>query len=167
MGVQAARQSFVMHRAIAKPVEYTNPVSRYYMADGPNSLTDGVRGTNAIGKFWHGFSAKDLIATIDLGETKNLQNITLGCLQNYSDWIFLPQSVKFEASVNGADFQEVQIVSNPISINEKNAQFDFKASFPLKQARYIRVTAKNNLCPPGHSGAGKPGWIFADEIIVD
>jgi len=167
MGVQAARQSFVMHRGIGKNVTYLNPVSRYYMADGPNSLTDGVRGTNAVGKYWHGFSAKDMIAIIDLGETKTIQSIALGCLQNYNDWIFLPQSVKFEISVNGTDFEEIQTVSNLISINEKNAQFDFKTSFPAKGAKFIRVTAKNNVCPPGHSGEGKPGWIFADEIIVE
>ena len=167
MGVQAARQSFMMHKGIGKNVTYFNPVSRYYMADGPNSLTDGVRGTNTVGKFWHGFSGKDLIATIDLGDTKTIQSLALGCLQNYNDWIFLPQSVKFETSVNGTDFEKVQTVTNPVGINEKNAQFDFKTSFPAKAARFIRVTANNNFCPPGHSGAGKPGWIFADEIIVE
>lgn len=167
MGVQAARQNFVMHKAIARPVEYKNPVSRFYQADGPNSLTDGVRGTNAVGKYWHGFSAKDMIATIDLGEIKNIQNITLGCLQNYSDWIFLPSSVKFETSANGTDFEEVQTVNNPVNINERTAQYDFKVTFSNKAVKFIRVTAKNNLCPPGHSGEGKPGWIFADEIMVN
>jgi hexosaminidase len=91
----------------------------------------------------------------------------LGCLQNYSDWIFLPQSVKFETSVDGISFTDLQTVLNPVNINEKNALFDFKSTFPAQQVRYIRVTAKNNLCPPGHSGEGKPGWIFADELVVD
>jgi hexosaminidase len=167
MGVQAARQNFVMHKAIGKNVTYTNPVSRYYQADGPNSLTDGVRGTVAVGKYWHGFSGKDLIASIDLGEEKNIKSIALGCLQNYNDWIFLPQSVLFETSNDGKVFTPIKTVNNPIDINMKNALFDFKADFPAQTVRYIRVTAKNNLCPPGHSGAGKPGWIFADEVIVD
>jgi hexosaminidase len=167
MGVQSARQNFVVHKAIAKNVTYTNPVSRNYMADGPNSLTDGVRGTSAVTKYWHGFSGKDMIAAIDLGESKTIQNISLGSLQNYSDWIFLPQSVKFETSVDGISYTEIQTVHNPVDINEKNALFDFKSTFPAQQARYIRVTAKNNLCPPGHSGEGKPGWIFADEIVVN
>lgn len=167
MGVQAARQNFVMHKAIARPVIYTNPVSKHYMADGPNSLTDGVRGTNAIGKYWHGFSGKDLVATIDLGETKTIQSIELGCLQNYNDWIFLPQSVKFETSNDGIAFTEINTVDNPIDINQKNALYDFKLAFPSQSLRYIRVTAKNNLCPSGHSGAGKPGWIFVDEIVIN
>lgn len=166
MSAVPAQQSFVMHNAIGSNVVYTNPVSRYYMADGPNSLTDGVRGSNAVGKYWHGFSAKDMIATIDLGELRNTQNITVGCLQNYGDWIFLPQWVKFETSVNGTDFEEVQTVKNPVSSNDRTAQYDFKTSFAAKSVRFIRVTAKNNVCPPGHSGEGKPGWVFADEIIV-
>jgi len=167
MSAVPAQQSFVMHMAIGRNVVYTNPVSRYYMADGPNSLTDGVRGSNAVGKYWHGFSAKDMIATIDLGELENTQSITVGFLQNYGDWIFLPQSVKFETSVDGIDFEEIQTLKNQISSSEKNAQFDFKTSFSSKAAKFIRVTAKNNVCPPGHSGEGKSGWIFADEIIVE
>ncbi|HMT97284.1 MAG TPA: family 20 glycosylhydrolase, partial [Ferruginibacter sp.] len=167
MSAVPAQQSFVMHKAIGRNVAYTNRVSQYYMADGPNSLTDGVRGSNAVGKYWHGFSAKDMIAMIDLGEMKNIQSITLGCLQNYGDWIFLPQSVKFETSVNGTDFEEIQTVNNPVNINERTVQYDFKATFSNKAVKFIRVTAKNNLCPPGHSGEGKPGWIFADEIVVD
>lgn len=167
MSAVPAEQNFVMHKAIGRNVTYTNRVSQYYMADGPNSLTDGVRGSSAVGKYWHGFSSKDMIATIDLGEMKNIQQITVGCLQNYSDWIFLPSSVKFEVSVNGTDFEEIQTVNNPVSINERTAQYDFKATFSTKAVRYIRVKAKNNLCPPGHSGEGKPGWIFADEIMVD
>lgn len=167
MGVQAARQNFVLHKAIGKNVTYTNSVSKYYLADGPNSLTDGVRGTGAVGNYWHGFSDKDLIATIDLGEEKNIQTISLGCLQHYNDWIFLPQSVLFEASNDGKVFTTIKIVNNPIDIKDQKAMLDFKADFPVQAARYIRVTAKNNLCPPGHSGAGKPGWIFVDEIVVE
>ena len=167
MGLQPASQNFVMHKAIGKNVTYTHPVSRFYMADGPNSLTDGVRGTNTIGRFWHGFSGNDLIATIDLGEEKNIQSIAIGCLQNYSDWILLPQYVTFEASTNGATYTELKTVNNPIDINSKEALFDFKADFPSQAARYIRITAKRNICPPGHNGAGKPGWIFADEVVVN
>ncbi|TDE45969.1 beta-N-acetylhexosaminidase [Flavobacterium rhamnosiphilum] len=166
-GLQAAKQNFVMHKAVGSTVKYTNPVSQYYLADGPNSLTDGVRGTNAVGKYWHGFSGKDMIATVDLDETKPIKTISLGCLQNYSDWIFLPQSVKFEVSTDGTVFTEIKTINNPIDTNQKTVLYDFSAAFAQQSVRYIRVTAKNNLCPPGHSGAGKPGWLFVDEIIVE
>lgn len=168
MGLKPAEQSFAMHQAIGKNVSYTNPVSSYYLADGPNSLTDGVRGTYAVGKYWHGFSAKDMIATIDLGEVKNIKSISLGCLQNYNDWIFMPSSVQFEISLDGKIFTTLQTVNNTISVEDKNATIkDFIATFAEQKVRYVRVTAKNTKCPKGHSGEGKPAWIFADEIIVN
>ncbi|GAA4750071.1 glycoside hydrolase family 20 protein [Flavisolibacter ginsenosidimutans] len=169
MSVLPAQQSFEMHKAVGKNVSYTNPVSRYYMADGPNSLTDGVRGTTAVGKYWHGFSGKDLIATIDLGDEKNIHSVSLGCLQAYRDWIMMPQWVKFEASNDGQNFTELKTVQNNVSVNEQAATVnDFVADFPERKARFIRVTAKVlDALPKGHSGEGKPAWIFADEIVVN
>ncbi len=167
MGVQPAKQSFVMHKALGKDVVYANPVSKYYLADGPNSLTDGIKGNNAAGKYWHGFNEKDMIAIVDLGEAKSIQSISLGCLQKYNDWIFLPQSVKFEISADGNIFSEIKTLNNPIDINQKNTIYDFTATFIQQAVRFVRVTAKNNLCPAGHSNAGKPGWIFADELTID
>ena len=168
MGLKPAEQAFAMHKAISKNVIYTNPVSRYYLADGPNSLTDGVRGTYAVGKYWHGFSEKDMIATIDLGEEKNIKSISLGCLQNYRDWIFMPSLVQFEISTDGKSFTAVQTVNNTISVEDRNATIkDFTATFAEQKVRFVRVTAKNTKCPNGHPGEGKPAWIFADEIIVN
>jgi len=168
MGVQAAKQYFVMHKAIGNAVTYTYPESKYYPADGPNALTDGIRGTDAINKYWHGFSGNDMIATIDLGEIREIKSIALGCLQHYKDWIFLPKSVKFETSKDGVVYKEVKTEFNPMDINSANVHFDFRVAVELpNMVRFLRVTAQNNFCPPGHSGAGKPGWIFADEIIVE
>ncbi len=168
MGLRPAEQSFAMHKAIGSNVDYKNPVSSYYLADGPNSLTDGVRGTNSVGKYWHGFFGKDMIATIDLGKDKSISSITLGCWQHYKDWIFLPQSIKFEVSDDGANYKEVATVLNAVSMNEKSPTIkNFTGTFPPQKARFVRVSAKNNVCPPGHPGEGKPAWIFADEIIVD
>lgn len=163
------QQSFVKHQAIGGNMTYTNPVSRYYKADGPNTLTDGIRGKNSLQKYWLGFSDKDLIATLDLGSVKQIQQITLGCLQQYGDWVFLPKWVKFEVSADGINYTELQVVNNPVSTNEKASTIhDFVTSFTRQSARNIRITGKNlDACPEGHPGAGKPAWIFADEIIVN
>lgn len=161
-----ASQNFVFHKAIGKIVTYKFPVSPQYFADGPNTLTDGIKGTFAIGKYWHGFYEKDLIATIDLGNVETIQSITLGCLQKYRDWIFLPQSVKYEYSENGDMYTSIQTVENTMPITQAEIIYNFKTIFPAIKARFIRVTAKNNLCPPGHPGEGKPGWIFTDELEV-
>ena len=167
-GVEAARQEFTLHSAIGKPVTYEFPISRYYQADGPNSLTDGIRGTNVIGRYWHGISGKDLVATIDLGKSMPVGRITLGTLQKYTDWIFLPSGVSFEISEDGKNFSPIGTITNPKPVDERECIFDFSIKPPAgTTARYLKVSARNNLCPPGHPGAGKPGWIFADEIIVE
>lgn len=169
MGYKPAEQTFALHKAVGRDVTYTYPASRYYMADGPNSLTDGVRGLLAVEKYWHGFVGRDLVATIDLGKTQKVGNLTLGCLQRYRDWIFMPQWVRFEVSTDGKAFTEVAIVNNTVSVNEQAATIkDFQANFKPVAARFVRVTAKNlGECPKGHSGEGKPAWLFADEIIVN
>lgn len=169
MSMIPAQQSFVIHKAVGKNVNYTNPVSSYYMADGPNSLTDGIRGTKEVGKYWHGFEGKDLIATIDLGQEENIHTISLGCLQSYRDWIMMPRWVKFEISDDGKNFTEVQTIPNDISENEQASTIkDFTANFSERKTRFIRVTAKAlDALPKGHPGEGKPAWIFADEIIVN
>ncbi len=166
-GILAAKQNFVMHKAIGNTVVYTNPVSEYYLADGSNSLTDGIRGTNTVGKYWHGFSENDMVATLEFGEAKTIKNISLGCLQNYNDWIFLPQSVKFEGSTDGTVFTEIKTISSPIAIHQKKALYDFAISFAPQKVKYIRVTAKSNRCPIGHIGEGKSGWLFVDELMVE
>ena len=168
MGVKPAEQKFAMHKAIGRNVTYTNPPSTYYPADGPNTLTDGVRGTTSPGKFWHAFEGDDLIATIDLGEETPVQKISIGCLQSSRDWIFLPQSVTYEISNDGKTFTDLGTVKNTISLDEKSAFVkDFTLNFPEQKTRYVRVTAKNiGVCPKGHPGEGKPAWLFADEIMV-
>lgn len=167
MGLKAARQIFTFHKAMGCEVKYSFPVSDYYKGDGPNTLTDGIRGTAIIGKNWHGFSGKDMVATIDMGSQKSIHKISAGFLQAYNRWIFLPSSVTIEVSNDGVNFTTVQAINNPISTSELQVFYDFTSIFPSLNARYIFVSAKNTNCPEGHPGAGKAAWIFADEIIVE
>lgn len=169
MNLQPVEQRFVMHEAIGANVQYTITPSRHYMADGINSLTDGVRGKSAVNKYWHGFSKNNLIATVDLGAEKTISQLTLGCLQHYRDWIFLPTAVKFEISLDGKTFTEVANIKNDVSVNTLALTIkDFTAKFAATTARYVRVTAFTlEACPKGHPGEGKPAWTFADELIVE
>ena len=164
-----SKLDFSIHKASAKNVSYLNNPASSYQANGNNTLTDGVRGTFNVSKYWHGFYAKDLVATIDLGETTPVRKISLGCLQNTGDWIFLPEAVKLEISVDGVNFKEVGQEIMPLDkVKDSKAIYNFTTSFVPQQAKYVRVTAKIlPELPKGHSGEGKPAWLFADEIIVE
>jgi hexosaminidase len=166
MSKQSAKQDFVLHKAIGSSINYTTPFSKYYPAEGPNTLTDGVRGTFAINKNWHAFSEKNLQAIVDLGSIKLVKSIALGCLQKYRDWIFLPSSVNFETSTDGVIYTAIATIKNPFDSSTNEIMHSFETVFDAINIRYIKVTAVNNVCPIGHPGAGKPGWIFADEIVV-
>jgi hexosaminidase len=168
MSVLPSEQKFTLHKAVGKNVSYTNPVSPYYRGDGPNTLTDGIRGTYELGRFWHGFSGKDLIAVVDMGSATSIQSLSLGCLQHYRDWVMMPQWVKFEISDDAVHFQEVGTVQNDVPVNASAAIIkDFSIDFSPRSARYIRVSARVlDALPKGHPGAGSPAWLFADEIVV-
>lgn len=81
----------------------------------------------------------------------------------------MPEWVKFEVSLDGVHFTEIKTVANTVSTNDKIAQIkNFATSFTAMKARYVKVTAKVlDQLPKGHSGEGKPAWIFADEFIVE
>lgn len=164
-----AEQSFMMHKGLGAQVNYAKPVSTYYMAGGNNTLTDGIRGKAATGKFWHGFVNNDLEATIDLGQVKRISNIKLGCMQQYSAWIFLPKSVTIEVSEDGKQFRQVASLVTDIPPTQTAFMVkDYAAEFAAAPVRYIRIHATRlDACPPGHPGEGKPAWLFADELVVE
>ena len=166
---QTSEQRFSLHKAIGHDVVYQTPFSRYYPADGPNTLTDGVRGTTDHGKYWHGFNGNDIVATIDLGKTQELHHVLIGCIQNYKSWIFLPAAVVFEGSVDGRNFEMISQVANTIPASEGSVFIkDFETNVSGKSYRYVRVTAKAiPAIPKGHPGEGKQAWTFADEIVVE
>lgn len=167
-GNEPAVQQFVKHLATGKTVAYQFPNSNSYMADGPNSLTDGIRGTDQVGKYWHGFSGKDMVATIDLQKIQPVHEISVGLMQHYKDWIFFPTSVHVELSTDGKTFKPAGSYMNRVAAEEtKSLQEDFRIQFSARQARYIRITAKVlPACPKGHPGEGQPAWLFVDEILV-
>lgn len=169
MNAKPAEQSFTFNKATGKTIQYANAFSRYYPANGANTLTDGFRGTKDIGKQWHAFSGDDMIATVDLGAATTASSISLGCIQNWGQWVFLPQWVKFELSEDGKNFTEVKTVANSIPPTERDTQLkDFTVQFAEQKVKAIRITAKNlGQCPAGHPGEKQASWLFVDEIVVD
>jgi hexosaminidase len=96
-------------------------------------------------------------------------SISIGCIQNWGQWVFMPRWVKFEASADGINFVEIKTVENTIPVDDRNAQLkDFSIKFAQQQIKAIRITAKNlGVCPVGHPGENQPAWVFVDEIIVE
>lgn len=169
MNAKPAEQSFTFNKATGKTVKYDTANSRYYPANGANTLTDGFRGAKDIGKQWHAFNGSDMVATIDFGTAVTGSSISLGCIQNWGQWVFFPQWVKFEVSEDGINFKEVKTITNSIPTAGRDTQIkDFTAKFAEQKVKALRITAKNlGQCPAGHPGENQSSWLFVDEIMVE
>jgi hexosaminidase len=169
MNWKAEELPFDFHLATAKKVTYNVPFNTRYAANQQLTLTDGIRGSKNHTTNWHGFSGENLDIVIDLEDTKTIQQITVGALQNYKSWIFFPEKIRFESSEDGQKYTLIGESENTTSMQEKTVlikDFTIKHVAPIR-ARYLKVTGINpKACPQGHPGEGKSPWIFFDEVMV-
>ncbi|MFZ1081971.1 MAG: family 20 glycosylhydrolase, partial [Candidatus Kryptoniota bacterium] len=162
--------TFIISKAINSTVSLKNSYSKKYPAGGAGSLVDGIRGTMDFHDgLWQGYQGVDIDAVIDLGKEKEISQAGAGFYQEYDSWIFMPDSVEFFASNDGASFTNVGVVKNDVPQNDSDTvKKDFIVSFDKRTARYIKMVAKNiGVCPPWHEGAGGKAWLFIDEIFAN
>ena len=152
-----------------KSVRFENPYSPKYPGCGDSTIIDGRRGSlDFQDKEWLGFNGDDIVATLDLGDLKTIQRITIGFLQQQGSWIFLPSEVKFFVSDNGITWKEAGNQTNAVSQTESVIVKDFSCTVKNVSARFVKVAAKNiGTCPAWHAGAGEKAWLFADEVVVE
>jgi hypothetical protein len=157
------------HSAIAKKIMLVNNAHKKYPGENVNALVNGVGGTlNFRDVSWQGFEAEDMVATIDLGQIQKVNSIEARFLQDQVVWIFLPQKVEIEHSLDGQYFESIyeNYPNNDFSL--KQDIFHYKAMPENLETRYIRVNGMNlNTCPDYHPGAGGPSWVFTDEIVIN
>ncbi len=143
--------------------------SPQYTGGGDSALVDGIRGTEdfRLGA-WQGYEGNNLDAVIDLGTSKTITDVALGCLQDINSWIFFPTEAKFFFSENQTAWTDSIIIKNDVSPkNETVERKDFGKEIQNIHARYIRVEGTNvGICPPWHKGAGNKAWLFVDEVTV-
>ncbi len=141
-----------------------------YTAGGVGGLTNGAKGSN---KFrdgnWQGYWGDDVVAALDLGEEKLINELSSGFLQYNNAWIFFPVEVTYEVSDDGVTYTQLGTVKNndnPRNKEQMTQEYAFKISEPLK-ARFVRMKAKNlGVCPEWHDAAGSKAWLFIDEFSV-
>ncbi len=159
-----------LHAALNAPATYTHPVSPKYTGGDSLALTDGLHGKpDDFHHHWLGFEQDDLEVVLDLGQHRQMKEITLSCLHNTGSWIFLPKEVEFAVSADGETWQVVGTEGNRISpLFNQTIVKNFTAEFEATGARYVRVRAQNvGTCPPWHAGAGGKAWLFVDEVTVE
>lgn len=150
-------------------VRYNSEYEAKYQGSGRFTLVDGVTGsTNFNDGKWQGFNGIDVDLIVDLGEIRNIRNISSGYLHDINSFIFLPRSVEYSISEDGVKYSQIPQIKNDVPETENKVirkWFDGKAD---TKGRYIRISAKNiGVCPDWHKGAGEKTWIFIDEVSVE
>ncbi|HDT12722.1 MAG TPA: beta-N-acetylhexosaminidase [Candidatus Aminicenantes bacterium] len=163
-------ERFAVHAASGRAPVLAHPPGERYLGGGDMALTDGLFGSRShVDGRWQGFEGVDLEAVIDLGANRPVRRMAVKFLQNINAWIFPPAGVEFAVSKDGGTFEVVAEVANDVSPRLAEAVIrEFSASFDVREARFVRVRARNIGAVPGwHDGAGGRAWLFADEIVVE
>jgi hypothetical protein len=147
-----------------------NPYSNQYTGGGDVALVDGQHGgVNFRTGSWQGYQGVDVEVVVDMGQRKNINEISATFLQDQRSWIFLPVKVEFAVSDKNYDFRTVAIIENSISDSISQAVIkEFNKEGLKASGRYFRIKAYNRgTCPDWHVGAGEKAWIFIDEISIN
>ncbi len=154
-----------------KVVDYTivhKPETQYF---GPKKLFDFKLGSeNFKDEKWNGYLGNDLNTTMDLGEPKTVNTVTVNCLGRSRDWILFPKNIKVFASSNKTS--GFKLVGSLSIVEDEKQESTLIKKFNVKmpentKAQYFKVIAANpKVLPKWHEGAGNPPWIFIDEIIL-
>ena len=143
--------------------------SRQYMAEGPVTMIDGIRGTESWRKGdWHGYQGMDMDVEVKMDKVKEISEVDAGFLQDTRAWILMPKEMIVEISVDGKSWKEVGRAKNQVQDSDMNPQVQtLKVNFKPVKAKQVRVRAVNyGVLPKWHLGAGYDAYIFTDEIII-
>jgi predicted alpha-1,2-mannosidase len=143
--------------------------SSQYAAGGDQALVDGIEGGNQFQTGdWQGFWGEDVHGQIDLSEVTQVNGVRIGALRDIRPWIFLPQRIDIEWSLDGAQWKPLGSATHGV---DQTNEAPLKHNFIIRnnvEARYMRFKVMNHgLLPEGHLGAGNPSWVFLDEISID
>lgn len=163
-------KTFNVNKATFKNVALENAPSPRFTFDGAPMLVDGLQGGGIYaGGDWLGFWRDDFIATVDLENETEISKIVIGAFIDVRSWVFGPTEMLISISSDGENYTPIFHELYPEE-DEKNQQREIRrlsASFEPVQARFVKITAKTvKSLPTWHSGAGKAGNLFVDEIEI-
>jgi hexosaminidase len=163
-------EDITFNKATTKPIEALQPVDAGYKFEGISTLVDGLRGnSNYRTGRWIAFRGNDLEAVIDLKEKTTIKEAGLSSYVLKGDWIFDMRSFTVQISNDGKTFETVaQKNYEQLGQSDSNGIRNHILRFDPIETRYVKIIAETEKeMPEWHGGAGKPGYLFVDEIILN
>lgn len=163
-------KTFSYSNSYFRPVELRKAPTEPYTCEGAQSLTDGAGGILDYRDYWLGFYGDTLDAVISLGATDTVGHISMDFYFYPLSWIFLPQRIDYYISNDKENWRLVgsHTPENPEILATPMIK-TFNTDLPKPtQARYLRIVAiPLPEIPQWHRAAGRPAWMFTDEVLVE
>ena len=162
-------QQFFFNKATVRPIEFLSKPSDNYTFGGAITLVDGRKGgTNSRSGEWLGFSEAPCEVVITLKENTPVKEVRFNALIETGDWIYPPTSFEVWGSKDGKSYNLLAKENYALPNKALKEIKTYSLSFPEKEVTYLKVKINEvNKIPAFHQGAaGKPGFLFIDEIQV-
>ena len=169
-GSRVFTKTFGSHKGMGRPVTMLTTTHPNYTFNCPDMLTDGITGKGPYnsGDF-AGWYNQPVEVIVDMGGISYSEAGLSTYVYKY-DYIFNPLDLVIYTSEDGENFTEIAREEYGLmgGIHEGNECQKFMVSFPETSARYLKITAKViESLPEWHSGKGRPGFVFVDEVMVN
>ena len=169
-GSRVFTKTFGSHKGMGRPVTMLTTTHPSYTFNCPDMLTDGITGKGPYNSVdFAGWYNQPVEVIVDMGGISYSEAGLSTYVYKY-DYIFNPLDLVIYTSEDGENFTEVARNEYGLmgGIHDGNECQKFMASFPETSARYLKITAKViESLPEWHSGKGRPGFVFVDEIMVN
>ena len=154
-------------------------VSKFTLANQPdekypgaNKLFDLKEGSGFLRDGnWIGFLGDNVDTTIDLETVKQINKISINCLEDVAQWILYPKKITIYSSQTSetSGFKKI----GELKIKRKGKYGDgtaykkYTVDIPNTKTQFLKVVVENyKTLPKWHEGAGNDSWLFVDEILV-
>ena len=162
-------QQFFFNKATVRPIEFLSKPTPNYTFGGAITLVDGRKGgTNSRSGEWLGFSEAPCEVVITLKENTPVKEVRFNAFIETGDWIYPPTSFEVWGSKDGKSYNLLAKENYALPKEPLKEIKTYSLSFPEKEVTYLKVKINEvNKIPAFHQGAaGKPGFLFIDEIQV-
>ena len=169
-GESEFNQEFFFNKATVRPIEFLSKPTQNYAYNGAITLVDGRKGgTNSRSSEWLGFSEAPCEVLITLKDNTLVKEVSFNAFIETGDWIYPPTNFEVWGSKDGKNYVLLGKESYALPKEHFKEIKTYTLSFPEKEVTYLKVKINEvNKIPTFHEGAaGKPGFLFIDEIQVN
>ena len=158
------------------------PPDNYYKDEKGKTLIDGVKGdVNLSGGKWIGFRNNSMDALMIFNQPSKVSTVTVSSMVDTASYVMPPLSLELWG---GNDSAHLKFLCRMTPVQPPKPPRPSKPGEPLKRQpaylklydlsfksttiRYLKLIANPVIkLPSWHSGKGKKGWFFVDEVIVN